>query len=524
MAYPPPLTPRLRDYGDPPSEVSSDSLEEHPAIFREVFANSPLAAAIVRWDGQFLFVNSALCRLLGYDTEDLMSLSLDAIVQPPVFGGEQNKSAWLSEEGTARQIETSVYERSGRERQVLLSLSRLAAPRPHGCLLVQVQELNGRQQSETTFETLLELAPDAMLVVDERGLIVLLNAQAESLFGYPRTELLGLAVEVLIPDRFRQAHMSHRESYLDDPRVRAMGVGQQLYALRRDGAEFPVEVSLSPVATGNGHRVCCSIRDLTQWNRAEEARSRLAAAEQLANHHSELARAQRLDTMAEMAASIAHELNQPLSAIANYAHGVARRLRRGTGDMNEFATVIEAISEETLRATEIIRGVRRYLHKQEPKHAPLQINEVVESALRLLAGEAHKRGVEIDLELGPDLPRIVGDSIQLEQVIVNLITNALDALDDVTHDKLLLIVTRLTEQHLVEVSVTDNGCGLPTLAGLDVFEAFMTTKAEGLGMGLAISKSLIETHGGRLCAESNEYDGATFRFLLPPQGGSHHVH
>jgi len=464
--------------------------------------------------------------LLGYDQDELLSLNLNALTHPDdVADDAAELQRLLDGKLTAYRVEKRLAHKAGQLIWVGLNVAlvRDQAQQP-SYLIAQVQEVTTRQQLESTFAKLLELAPDAMLVVDERGQIVLLNAQAESLFGYPRAELLGLAVEVLIPDRFRSVHVTHREDYLADPRVRAMGVGQQLYALRNDGTEFPVEVSLSPVETREGRQVCCAIRDLTQWNRAEEARNRLAAAEQLASHYSELARAQRLDTMAEMAASIAHELNQPLSAIANYAHGAARRLRRGIGDVNEFAVVVDAISDETLRATEIIRSVRRYLHKQEPKHAPLDINDVVESATRLLAGEAHKRGVEVLLELGQHLPRIVGDAIQLEQVIVNLMTNALDALDDVTHDKLLLIETIVTEKYFVEVSVTDNGCGLPTLAGVDVFEAFMTTKAEGLGMGLAISRSLVEAHGGHLQAASNEFDGATFRFQIPPEDSSHHVH
>jgi two-component system sensor kinase FixL len=197
-------------------------------------------------------------------------------------------------------------------------------------------------------------------------------------------------------------------------------------------------------------------------------------------------------------------------------------LQRGAGKTDELMPVIDSIAEEAVRASEIIRSVKRFVRKQEPKRLPVDVNEVVESALRIIAGQAHERGVEVVFESCGNGLQVMGDAIQIEQVMVNLLTNALDALDEVTHAKLLLIEARRTEKGQVEVLVIDNGCGLPTLDGVNVFEAFMTTKVDGLGMGLAISRSLIEAHGGQLVAETNEFGGATFRFQLSCEDGVKH--
>jgi two-component system, LuxR family, sensor kinase FixL len=403
----------------------------------------------------------------------------------------------------------------------LLSVSLVRDPANEPLYFIaQLQDITDRKRAESTFHALLDSAPDAMVISNRHGRIVLVNAQARASFGYDDDELLGQPIEMLLPVRFRADHPEHRNQYFANPRERAMGVGKQLFALRKDGGEFPVEISLSPLYIDETPQVCCAIRDLTQWSHAEETRRRLSAMEHLVNHRTEMAHLLRLNTMSEMAAGIAHELNQPLSAIANYARGAARWIRRGADRTEELLAVVDSISEETVRASEIIRSIKRYLKKQEAKRVPVDIHEVIDNALRIIGGEIYDRGTELVFERCDDPLCVLGDPIELEQVVINLLSNALDALEEVPHAKFISVETGKTAEGQVEVRVADNGCGLPAVIGVNVFEAFMTTKPDGLGMGLAISRTLIEAHGGHISAEPNEYGGATFRFQLALDNGA----
>lgn len=490
--------------------------------FAAAFEQAAIGMALVDLAGQLLSVNRALCQILGYERQELMSLRFDAILDP--------RDAKLDFEPIRQLLKGEVehfhaekryVHKQGHVLWILLSVSLVRDAANEPCYFIaQVQDITDRKRAESTFHALLESAPDAMVIASRHGRIVLVNAQTRASFGYDDNELLGQSIEILLPERFRAEHPEHRLQFFANPCARGMGVGNQVFAVRKDGGEFPVEISLSPLDIDETPHVCCAIRDLTQWTHAEETRRRLSAMEHMSNHRSEMAQLLRLNTMSEMAAGIAHELNQPLSAIANYAHGAARRMRRGMDHTEEVLSVIESIGEEAVRASEIIRSVKRYLKKQDAKRVSIDIHEVIDNALRIIGSDVQSRGVELVFERGDGPGNILGDPIELEQVVVNLISNALDALDEVEHAKLILIQTATTPEGLIEVRVLDNGCGLPTLDGVNVFEAFMTTKPEGLGMGLAISRTLIEAHGGRIDAETNEYGGATFRFQLALDNGA----
>ncbi|HEY4308737.1 MAG TPA: PAS domain S-box protein [Pirellulales bacterium] len=506
-----------------PSPWSQGS-PERASAYEAAFEHAAIGMALVGLNGKLLSANRALCQILGYQRDELVSLRFDANLHPQDIPFDFGLiSELLAGKREHFHIEKRYVHKQGHALWILLSVSLVYDDAQQPCYFIaQLQDITDRRRAEATFHALLESAPDAMIIANRQGRIVLVNAQAQAYFGYHADEMLGQPVEMLLPERFRGEHPAHRDRYFASPRVRGMGVGTKLYARRKDGGEVPVEISLSLIEVDEVPHVCCAIRDLTQWNHADETHRRLTAVEHLASHRNELAQMLRLNTMSEMAAGIAHELNQPLSAIANYARGAARRMNRGVAKTDELMPVIDSIAEEAVRASEIIRSVKRFVRKQEPKRVPVDVNEVVESALRIIAGQAHERGVEVVFDGSGHRLQVMGDAIQIEQVMVNLLTNALDALDDVTHAKLLLIEANRTEKGQVEVRVIDNGCGLPTLDGVDVFEAFMTTKIDGLGMGLAISRSLIEAHGGQLTAETNECGGATFRFQLSCEDGGKH--
>jgi two-component system cell cycle sensor histidine kinase/response regulator CckA len=370
-----------------------------------------------------------------------------------------------------------------------------------------------RLRAEDKFRMVVESAPNGILVIDADGRIVLVNSQTERMFGYARDELLGASVETLLPDRFREAHPAHRKKFFADPKARRMGAGRDLYGRRKDGSEVPVEIGLNPIETADGVLTLSSIVDISE---------RKAAAEQLHRHQTEMAHVARLSTMGEMAAGLAHEINQPLSAITNYADGCKNLLNGGSHAPLRVHDMLLQITSEGHRAAEIIRRLRRFVSKLEPRYVTIDINELVRDACALVAHDARNRGVAMHFNVDKSAPRVLGDAVQLQQVVVNLVLNGFEAMDQNQRgERALEIETRAGETgaEFVEIAFKDRGIGLPNERADRMFEAFYTTKRRGLGMGLSISRSIVEAHGGRLAAENRPGGGAVLRVSLPLAAG-----
>ena len=247
-------------------------------------------------------------------------------------------------------------------------------------------------------------------------------------------------------------------------------------------------------------------KDITERKHAEE---------QARQHQAHLAHVLRLNTMGEMAAGLAHEINQPLGAIANYAQGCTRRLRGGSVDGAELLPIVEEIAHEALRAGEIIRRLRDLVRKEGPQQAAVDLNALVRESTRIIGPEALQSGIRVELALAPDLPPVTCDSIQIEQVLLNLLLNGVEAVQTAGNgERSLTITTAAAGAAGIEVAIRDSGGGVPDPPA-DVFKPFFSTKPNGLGMGLSISRSIIEAHGGRLWATRNADHGSTFRFTLP---------
>ena len=367
-------------------------------------------------------------------------------------------------------------------------------------------DITERRQAEEKFRLAVEASPIGIVLVNDKGRIVLVNAQAEKLFGYAREEIMNQPVEILVPERFRGAHPGHRARFLVAPEARAMGAGRELFARRRDDSEFPVEIGLNPIKTSDGMLVLAAIVDISARKQAELDAQR---------HRSELAHLSRVSSMGEMAASLAHELNQPLAGIVSNAAAGQRFIDHGNITLPELRELLVDISADGRRASEVVRGIRSMVKKGAMIRQQINLNDVVEKVVRIVSPDALLRACEVKTSLEPTLPAIEGDPIQLQQVLLNLVINAFDAMRDTpAANRKVEITTEWNGDSAIRTTVRDYGVGISEETRERLFDPFFTTKAEGLGMGLAIVRSIVESHASKIVAENVEGGGARFHFSL----------
>ncbi len=356
--------------------------------------------------------------------------------------------------------------------------------------------------SESRFRTLLDFAADTFMLHDDTGATVDVNRQACENLGYAREELIGMALVDFDAD-FDAARLSRLKERLDAGET----VTFETRHRRKDGTVFPVEVRARRVLYGDGWFAISLARDITERKRAEEERERLRQAE------ADLARISRATTMGEFTASLAHEIKQPVAAAITNAKTCIRWLARDRPDLGEARAAAARIVADATRVADIVNRVRSLYKNDAPRHERVDVNDVVRETLALLRSEASRHSVSIHADLAPDLPVAMGDRVQLQQVFVNLILNGLEATG--AAPGVLRIESRRGSEGDLLVTVSDEGAGLPEGAADRIFDAFFTTKPQGTGMGLAISRSIIERHGGRLWATPAQPRGTSFHVSLP---------
>src|SRR5205809_3875816 len=368
-------------------------------------------------------------------------------------------------------------------------------------------DITERKRGEEKFRLVLDAAPNAMIMVDSAGVISFANARAETVFGYSLSELIGHPIETLIPEPFCDRHAGYRKGFLSEPSSRAMGAGRDLFGRRKDGSEFPVEVGLNPIHTTEDLFVLASVIDITARKQAELEHER---------QNIELVRVGRVAVMGELAASLAHEVNNPIGAIVANASAGERLLAAGKIGTEEMAELLADIAADGRRAGEIVQSIRNMVRKGKEHHALIQIEGIIHDLLRIVHAEAVERDVTVSAEVDSDGGRVWADRVQLLQVFLNLTLNAFEAMSAMRSDARRLVIRAGSNGNgEIVVSVRDSGPGFPEGLVEQRFEPFFSTKVEGTGMGLAISRSIIEAHGGTLWGENCDNGGACFIVRLP---------
>ena len=353
---------------------------------------------------------------------------------------------------------------------------------------------------------ILATVPDALVMIDERGLITSFSTTASALFGYCEEDVLGQNVRMLMPEPHQSAHDGYLGRYIETGEKRIIGIGRTVVGKKKDGSLFPMELSVGEARTGNHRAFTGFIRDLTAKHEAEARLQELQA---------ELAHTSRLSAIGTLASALAHELNQPLTAIANYMAAGRDLLDEINPDI--AAILYEALDEarkEALRAGQIVRRLRDFVAKGEIETQILPLENLIHDATILGLVGAREKGITWAIELEPGIENVLADRVQIQQVMVNLMRNAIEAMAN-TDVKHLTIRAVQDEQNQVEISVADTGHGISDDLIAQLFQPFVTTKAQGMGLGLSICKTIIEAHGGRLSVSSDGLSGASFTFTLP---------
>jgi two-component system, LuxR family, sensor kinase FixL len=375
--------------------------------------------------------------------------------------------------------------------------------------VVEKQRRRGEQAASALLEreahlrSIFDTAPEAMIVINPEGIVQSYGAASERMFMWRPTEVIGRNISMLMPEPFRAQHDGYLQRYLTTGEKRIIGIGRIVVGQRKDGTTFPMELAVGEVHSDHGRFFTGFVRDLTDRQESEARLEQLQA---------EVVHISRLSAMGEMASALAHELNQPLSAIANYLNGARRVMERESGRDPRVIEAVEKASEQALRAGDIIRRLRDFLARGEGERSVESLAKLVHEACGLALVGAKESGVDVRYQIDPHLDRVVVDRIQIQQVLVNLVRNALEAMHD--QPRCMLTVSTFVDDDMAVVSVADTGTGLDALAAERLFQPFVTTKPQGMGVGLSISRTIIEAHGGRIWTEPNPGGGAIFRFSV----------
>lgn len=358
---------------------------------------------------------------------------------------------------------------------------------------------------EAHLQSILDTVPEAMIVIDEQGVIQSFSSAAERLFGRSAAEAIGQNVKTLMPSPYREGHDGYLQRYRTTGERRIIGIGRVVVGQRKDGSTFPMELAVGEMKSGDQRFFTGFIRDLTERQQTEARLQEL---------QSELVHISRLTAMGEMASTLAHELNQPLSAISNYLEG-SRRMLADAGDDRSVTlrNALDSANDQAMRAGQIIRRLRDFVARGESERRVESVTKLVEEASALSLVGVKDRGIRVQFRFDPAVDLVLADRVQVQQVLLNLIRNAMDSMETSSRRELVISIAPC-EGNQVCVSVADSGGGIAPEIAEQLFQPFVTTKRQGMGVGLSISRTIIEAHGGKIWVEPNPTGGTIFHFTL----------
>ncbi len=358
---------------------------------------------------------------------------------------------------------------------------------------------------QAQLRSILETVPDAMVVIDDHGVIQSFSVAAERLFGYAADAMIGQNVKILMPEPYRGSHDGYLGRYRHTGERRIIGIGRVVVGARKDGSTFPMELSVGEMRSGDRRFFTGFVRDLTERQDAEQRLQEL---------QSELMHISRLTALGEMSSALAHELNQPLSAIANYLNGVLRLLAKdGDSVSPKIKDALGKAVEQAMRSGDVIRRLREFVSRGETAQRAESVAKLVEEASALALVGARQLGVRVGFDLEPRADYVLVDKVQIQQVLLNLIRNAVEAMSEGPRRE-LTVSSRFAPGKMVDISIADTGPGLALQVAERLFQPFVTTKAQGMGVGLSICRTIVEAHGGKIWVEDNPGGGAVFHLTV----------
>ncbi len=485
-------------------------------------ANSRLAAIVASsddaivaktLDGIVTDWNAGAAAIFGYSAKEMIGKPIDIILPP---GREEEEAAILERLKRGERVEhfeTRRLRGDGETIDVSLTVSPIwdgsgrlvGASKVARDITAAKRAQAALAEREAHLQSILDTVPDAMIVIDPQGVMQSFSAAAERLFGYTAPEVIGRNVSILMPASDREHHDGYLTRYLTTGERRIIGIGRIVVGERKDGSTFPMELSVGEARSAHRRFFTGFVRDLTDRQQTQKRLQELQA---------ELIHMSRFTALGEMASTLAHELNQPLSAVANYLNGGRRLLADGRSDAVPLAReAMERASEQALRAGQIIRHLREFVARGESERQPEDLVKLVEEASALALVGIKETGVRVSFEFDPRAGSVFAAKIQVQQVLFNLIRNAIESMQD-SASRHLLVSTQRCGEETVEVSVADTGLGIAPEIAAQLFQPFKTTKPHGMGVGLSISRTIVEAHHGRLWAEPNPGGGTVFRLTL----------